>query len=637
MARQVLLPVRPFRVANLTQNTTRMSENNQPTAKKTLGLTGLTVNAMALIAPGAFLWLTFGEQLLYGQPMAAIAMWFGIFVALLLCFATAISYAELSKLYPGAGSSYFFAEQAFLSKTKAFRFARIAKFVVGWASHLYYWVYPGVMVAVTAILVGYLAGQLFPSVFNSAVPSPLLMIVFSILFPFAVGYIAYSGVNASTAVNLAINVVQITALIVFTVIAIGYRLNHGTEGSKGVTLNPDGFAVTKVIATQTTKDDKGNDVTNPVKDKDGNYVYEKNSDGTDKDYTLTWAPDQAINKGSDPKNPADTFQFHKSALSVIAPHGFSFVMVQACVAILILVGFESITSLGEEAKDAKRDLPRAVLLSLVIQGAFCYLFEYFGANFFLNSGYTATTGSGSPAPIGDMMQIVGTWVFGSPQAGWWFMFVQAITVFLALIGTTLACVNTGVRVTYAMGRDEEVPAHFGVLHGKNLTPHRAIWVLCVISAIIGIFGVVLYFCGGAAQTDDTVKGLPHNIWYSFGLFPHDAAANIPQSLLVITLISNFGTFLLYMMTCIIAMIAYHEHHAFHGFKHVFVPVFGLLANLGCLLFYLVGPFSVAGMSWKEPYIALGVAAVWGIYGAIYFTSGSRKKDKPVLVRATNAA
>src|SRR5580700_9611497 len=139
-----------------------MSEIDQPAiAKKTLGLTVLTVNAMTNIAHGAFLWLTFGPPSLYGKPMAGIAMWFGILVALLLCFATAISYAELSKLYPGAGSSYFVAEQAFLSKSKVFRFARIAKFVVGWASHLYYWIYPGVMVAVTALLVGYLAGQLF--------------------------------------------------------------------------------------------------------------------------------------------------------------------------------------------------------------------------------------------------------------------------------------------------------------------------------------------------------------------------------------------------------------------------------------------------------------------------------------------
>jgi hypothetical protein len=51
-------------VTNLIQSTTRMSENVQPTTKPTLGLTGLTVNAMALIAPGAFLWLTFAQQCL---------------------------------------------------------------------------------------------------------------------------------------------------------------------------------------------------------------------------------------------------------------------------------------------------------------------------------------------------------------------------------------------------------------------------------------------------------------------------------------------------------------------------------------------------------------------------------------------
>src|ERR1700676_2124135 len=350
------------------------------------------------------------------------------------------------------------------------------------------------MVAVTALLVGYLAGQLFPTIFNSAVPSPLLMILFCIVFPLFIGYIAYSGVNASTGVNLAVNVIQITALIVFTVIAIGYRLNHG-EGSKAITLNPDGVPVSKVIAMTTTKDDKGNDVTNPAKDKDGNYVFEKNADGTDKDVTLTYAPDQGTDKGPDPKNPVDTFQFHPNAVSVISPHGFSFAIIQACVAILILVGFESVSSMGEEAKNAKRDIPRAILLSLLIQGVICYLFEYFAANYFLNSGYKMTQAAASPAPIGDMMQIVGTWLFGSPQAGWWFMFIEAVTVFLALIGTTLSCINTGARVTFAMGRDDELAGNLGVLHTKNLTPHRAIWTLCVISALIwGLLFFFFFFC-----------------------------------------------------------------------------------------------------------------------------------------------
>ena len=245
-----------------------MSSNEKPTTRATLGLGGLTMNAMALIAPGAFLWLTFFIQSSYGAPMAAQGMWFGIFAALLLCLATAIAYAELSKLYPGAGSSYFFAEQAFLSKTKAYKFARIAKFMVGWASHLYYWVYPGLMVGVTALVVGYMVGQIWPDTFNAAIPSPLFMIIFCPLFAFGVAYICFRGVTGTTAVNTAINVIQITALVVFSVIAVGYRLNH-PQGSVGITLDPNGSPITKVIATD--KDGK------PVKDAQGNFVIAKGS------------------------------------------------------------------------------------------------------------------------------------------------------------------------------------------------------------------------------------------------------------------------------------------------------------------------------------------------------------------------
>ena len=39
-----------------------MAETGAAEMKPTLGLTGLTMNAMALIAPGAFLWLTFYTQ-----------------------------------------------------------------------------------------------------------------------------------------------------------------------------------------------------------------------------------------------------------------------------------------------------------------------------------------------------------------------------------------------------------------------------------------------------------------------------------------------------------------------------------------------------------------------------------------------
>src|SRR5450631_2453589 len=190
----------------------------------TLGLTGLTMNAMALIAPGAFLWLTFYIQATTG--VTGPAMWMGIVLALLLCLATAICYAEMAKLYPGTGSSYYFAEQSFLNHDKAWRYARLSKFIVGWGSHLYYWIYPGVMVGVMGVLCGYLAGTLWPNFMSASNPGPIFMALIAVVFSFAVAWIANRGVNGSTSINIAINVIQISALLIFSVMALSYRSNH---------------------------------------------------------------------------------------------------------------------------------------------------------------------------------------------------------------------------------------------------------------------------------------------------------------------------------------------------------------------------------------------------------------------------
>ena len=113
----------------------------QATVKPTLGLTGVTVNAMALIAPGAFLWITYQLQAAATAPdgsSVASDIWAGIGLALILAFLTAVSYAQLARLYPeaGFGSCYYFAEKAFLDRENKdhHRFARISKLVTGWAA-----------------------------------------------------------------------------------------------------------------------------------------------------------------------------------------------------------------------------------------------------------------------------------------------------------------------------------------------------------------------------------------------------------------------------------------------------------------------------------------------------------------------
>src|SRR5579862_335027 len=281
--------------------------------KRTLNLTGVTVNAMALIAPGAFLWTTFQAQaaLNHGTTSTAPEMWTGLFFTLILALLTAYSYAELARIYPdaGTGSSYYFAEAAFLDKEKPQhqRLARTAKLSIGWVSHLYYWIYPGIMIAFIATLFGYLYSAL---VHHTLTGIPLGIV--AVAFAFLIGYIAYRGISASTMAAIAVNVIQIICLVAVSILFIVFRLGHANAG-----------------------------------------------------YELA------------------------NAGRVLIPHNYINMLYQSTIAILLLVGFESVTALGAEAKNPQKDIKRGVLISLLIQGGICYLFEYFAANFAIGSGTIA--------------------------------------------------------------------------------------------------------------------------------------------------------------------------------------------------------------------------------------------------------
>jgi len=502
--------------------------------KKTLSLTGLTINAMALIAPGAFLWTTFQAQVVQsnGGSTTAFDMVPGLLFVLVLAFLTAYSYSELANLYPdaGAGSSYYFAEAAFLDREKRahYQFARLAKFMVGWVSHLYYWIYPGIMVAFTGTLAVYILG-----IAGVTLTTPLeIGAVF--VFAAATGYIAFRGISGSTMTAIVINVIQLTALAAFSVLAIVFRLTH-----------PE----------------------------------------------LQYA--------------------HSGLTSVVLPHSITNVLFQGTIAILLLVGFESVTALGAEAINPKRDVRRAILLSLAIQGLVAYIFEYVAANFFVNSAVTATVkdaagnassvsgyaaAAASGAPIGDMIKYIGDTMFGG--TGSILALVLAATVLVALIGTTLACLNTGVRITYVMGRDKEVPGVLGMLHGKYATPHFGVLALAAVSAILGAYGVL-------------------------------SADNLLQ----ITLASNTGTFLVYGMTNLIVIVAFAGRPGRSLFRHIVVPVIGALANLAMLGAVIFESVSAGGSTQTDTLIALAIVVVWVAAGVVWLFAGSAARKRSVLVAA----
>src|SRR6202050_3250183 len=194
-----------------------MAETAAPNSgemKRSLTLTGITVNAMALIAPGAFLWTTFEEQAAQTANGHSTApdMWTGLLFSLILALLTAYSYSELARIYPdaGTGSSYYFAEAALLDKASPAhrRWARFSKLAVGWISHLYYWIYPGIMVAFTATLFGYIYLTIAHHQL-SFLPLAIVAVVFAALS----GYIAFRGISGSTMAAIAVNVIQIVTLV----------------------------------------------------------------------------------------------------------------------------------------------------------------------------------------------------------------------------------------------------------------------------------------------------------------------------------------------------------------------------------------------------------------------------------------
>ena len=142
--------------------------------------------------------------------------------------------------------------------------------------------------------------------------------------------------------------------------------------------------------------------------------------------------------------------------------------------------------------------------------------------------------------------------------------------------------------------------------------------------------VSLVFADASAPTDATIAALPHGIFSSFGYSTHDKLAALPNSLLTITLTSNFGTFILYALSCFLCIVAFRGRPDYNPLLHLFIPGFGLLANLACMMVYLLGPIFNLGTI-KEPLLALGIAGVWGLYGAWYFVRSSKAKGKAILL------
>lgn len=143
--------------------------------------------------------------------------------------------------------------------------------------------------------------------------------------------------------------------------------------------------------------------------------------------------------------------------------------------IFSFTGFESVAPLAEESENPRKNLPRAILGSILLTGVF-YMF----------TSWALLVGWGT----NDLKAFIEcpespTFVLARKLwGGGWILVLLA--VFNSIMAVSIACTNAGTRVFYAMGRSESLPRALTKIHPKFQTPSNAIWLQTAVTLLVGL-------------------------------------------------------------------------------------------------------------------------------------------------------
>jgi amino acid transporter len=175
------------------------------------------------------------------------------------------------------------------------------------------------------------------------------------------------------------------------------------------------------------------------------------------------------------------------------------------VAVFSLVGFECATAFGEEAKKPLIMIPRAVIASLLLTGAFFVFITFVETHTLANNN-----------PTLDALQAPLTTLSENLNVKWMGVVIEfgAMTSFFAL---AMSCLNAGSRILFTMGRYGIFPISIGSSHKHNLTPHVAITIFALIQFLIPTTLLAVSYTGDNAA-NALMIGAPFDIFNDAGLF-----------------------------------------------------------------------------------------------------------------------
>ena len=171
---------------------------------------------------------------------------------------------------------------------------------------------------------------------------------------------------------------------------------------------------------------------------------------------------------------------HPANWKPFAPSGFGGIVTGGAIVFFTYIGFDSVSTAAEEARNPQRDLPIGIIGSLIV----CTLL-YVGVSVVLLGmmKYTTfVTGEAAQAPVAYALKYLGA----SPLA----RSVIVIGALMGMISSLLVFQYGQARIWYAMSRDGLFPRLFSRVHKKFKTPHISTWIAgFAVGLPAGIFAI----------------------------------------------------------------------------------------------------------------------------------------------------
>ncbi|HEY7011396.1 MAG TPA: APC family permease [Streptosporangiaceae bacterium] len=274
---------------------------------------------------------------------------------------------------------------------------------------------------------------------------------------------------------------------------------------------------------------------------------------------------------------------HLSAVPFYPSHitnGFRGLAAGFPLAVYLFIGWENSAALAEETGDPRRNVPRAVFLSIAMMGVGYVLYAYATVTGF---NYNGAKLSAAPIPFISVAHEIAAFLA-------FFAYIAGMT---STLGVLIAAINSQARLIFNAGREGLLPRWIGRVHPVRRTPVNALYTFTAVAGLIVVVWLLGHLIGGHSGSMD-----PLNFFFES---------------------STMGTILVlvvYFLANLALPFYYRKYRPaeFNVVKHIVLPVLGMIA-IAVPVYYLTKPGQEQPYNWF-PYAALAIVVISVIYAYV---------------------